>query len=366
MAALIQPDELAMSADELLQAQVELYHHCFAFVKSLALKAATDLGIPDAIHRRGGAATLSDDLAAETGIHPTKLSSLRRLMRVLTTSSIFSIVDDAGGAVYKLTRVSRLLVGAGGRAHLSPAVGAFVSPFPVAALFSMHEWFTDERAAAMSLFEVAHGRTLWEVTAAGRGDQIFNTAMAADSRFTMESLLREECGGAVFGAVRGSLVDVGGGHGATASAIARAFPHVKCTVLDLPHVVAEAPVDDTLTFVAGDMFDHIPPADAVLLKWILHEWNHEDCVKILRRCKEAIPTQDEGGKVIIIETIIGSPGSQGIVSTENEVLLDGFMMCMDGIEREDQEWSKIFFEAGFTDYKITTTTGFRSIIELYP
>jgi hypothetical protein len=33
-------------------------------------------------------------------------------------------------------------------------------------------------------------------------------------------------------------------------------------------------------------------------------------------------------------------------------LLDGFMMCMGGIEREEHEWRKIFFEAGFTDFKL--------------
>ncbi|CAM0953756.1 unnamed protein product [Alopecurus aequalis] len=359
-----QDDGLAMSADELLQAQVKLYHHCFAYVKSLALKAATDLRVPDAIHRRGGAATLSG-IAAETGIHPTKLSSLRRLMRVLTTSGVFSVVvDDAGGAVYRLTRVSRLLLVGG--AHLSPMVSAFVSPFPVAALFSMHEWFTNERAAAMSLFEVAHGRTMWETTAAVRGAEMFNAAMVADSRFTMENLLKEDCGSVVFRAVRGSLLDVGGGHGAASLAITRAFPDVKCTVLDLPHVVAGAPAHDNLTFVAGDMFDYIPPADVVLLKWILHDWQDEDCVKILRRCKEAIPARDAGGKVIIIDTVVGSARSQGIFSAETEVLLDCFMMCMDGIEREEDEWSKILSEAGFTDYKITKTMGLRQIIELYP
>jgi hypothetical protein len=98
----------------------------------------------------------------------------------------------------------------------------------------------------------------------------------------------------------------------------------------------------------------------------LHDWQDEDCVKILRRCKEAIPARGVGGKVIIIDTVVGFAGSQGIVSKETEVLLDGFMMCMDGIERDEQEWRKIFFEAGFTDYKITTTMGIRPIIELYP
>ncbi|CAM0885494.1 unnamed protein product [Alopecurus aequalis] len=364
MAALIQhEDELAMSSDELLEAQVELYHHCFAYVKSLALKAASDLRIPDAIHRRGSAGATLSELAADTGIHPTKLTNLRRLMRVLTTSGVFSVCRSGDATYYKLTRVSSLLVSG----RLSLVVDAFVSHISVAALSGMLEWFTDDGAAAKSLFEVAHGRTVWEMAASdAAAGAFFQSAMDADSRFTMENLLTE-CGSSVFGAVSGSLVDVGGGHGATAAAIARAFPHVKCTVLDLPHVVASAPAHETVTFVAGDMFDYIPPADVVLLKWVLHDWKDDDCVKILRRCKEAIPARDVGGKVIIIDTVVGSAKSpQGIISRETEVLFDIYMMNVNGIEREDHEWRKIFLEAGFADYKVTPTKGLRPIIELYP
>lgn len=89
--------------------------------------------------------------------------------------------------------------------------------------------------------------------------------MAADSRFVMEVVFREG-GGDVFRGI-GSLVDVGGGHGAAAAAVAAAFPHVKCSVLDLPQVVRKAPPDaGDVRFVAGDMFEYVPPADAVLLK----------------------------------------------------------------------------------------------------
>ncbi|KAM0821190.1 hypothetical protein ACQ4PT_028936 [Festuca glaucescens] len=184
-----QDDELTMSTDEFLLAEMELYHHCIAFVKSLALKAATDLRVADAIHRRGGGATLSE-LAAETGIHPTKLSNLRRLMRVLSTSGVFSVVN--------------------GRDH---AVGVHVDPFALTALLKMPEWFTDERASALSLFELAHGRPFWDTDIAVNDGGLFIGAMAADSRVAMQVLLKEY--GGVFGEVRGSLVDVGGSHGAT-------------------------------------------------------------------------------------------------------------------------------------------------------
>ncbi|KAL6880164.1 hypothetical protein ACP4OV_011729 [Aristida adscensionis] len=371
-----QQDELVMSSQDLLQAQLELYHHSFAFVRSMALRAATDLGIPGAIHHRGhGGATLSD-IADDVGIHPTKLSHLRRLMRVLTISGVFTVErrDDGGDdeAVYKLTNVSRLLVivgggGGGGEEsslHLCPIMGVVVNPFVVTSLFSIREWFTGERAVAKSLFEVAHGCSRWQMI--GKDDcegDVFNAGMVADSRLVMEVLLREHRG--IFEPLT-SLVDVGGSHGSVAAAIAEAFSHVKCTVLDLPHVVAGAPTVGNVNFVAGDMFEYIPPANAVLLKWIMHCWQDEECIKILRRCKEAIPARDAGGKVIIIDMVVGYAGSHENVSKETQALFDVFMMYMDGVERDEHQWRMIFLEAGFSDYKITPIHGLRSVIEVYP
>ncbi|XP_037454185.1 acetylserotonin O-methyltransferase 1-like [Triticum dicoccoides] len=360
----VQAENEVMSADDRLQAQLELYHHSLAFVKSMALRAAADLRIPEAIHRRGGTATLSD-IASDTGIHATKLAHLRRLMRVLTITGIFSSSSDA---VFKLTPVSRLLAEGGqSSCNLSPVVvGVFVNPVAVTALLSIPKWFTDERAAALSLFEVAHGCTRWEMAAKEKGDSsLLDAGMVADSTIIMEVLLRDSH--SIFEGVS-SLVDVGGGHGAVAAAVARAFPEVNCTVLDLPHVVAGAPANESIQFVAGDMFEHIPSADVVLLKWILHCWQDEHCINILRRCKEAIPSRDAGGKVIIIDMVVGYAGAASAenVSMETQVLSDVYKMYMDGVEREEDEWAKIFSEAGFSDYKISPVLGFRSIIEVYP
>lgn len=256
----VQIENEVMSTVDFLQAQIELYNLCFAYVKSVALRAAIDLQIPDAIHRRGGSATLSD-IAAETRIHGTKVSHLRRLMRALAISGVFSAEgrDGDDDVVYKLTQVSRLLVAGA----LSPIVPVLVDPLGATALFSIGEWFTDEGASALTLFEVAHGCTRSEMTAKKGTGGLFNAGMVADSRIVMEILLNEHMG--IFEGV-GSLVDVGGGHGAAAAAVAKALPHVKCTVLDLPHVVQGAPTGGNVQFVAGDVFQYIPPADAVLLK----------------------------------------------------------------------------------------------------
>ena len=87
--------------------------------------------------------------------------------------------------------------------------------------------------------------------------------MASDDRLVTIVLIRE-CKEAFKGL--NSLVDVGGGTGNMANAIADAFPLMECTVFDLPHVVAGLQGNGNLKYVGGDMFEAVPAADAVLLK----------------------------------------------------------------------------------------------------
>ncbi|XP_052161393.1 acetylserotonin O-methyltransferase 3-like [Oryza glaberrima] len=349
-----------MEHEQLVQASTELMHHSLGYVRSMALGCAAKLGVADAIHRAGGRATLHD-LHAALSLHPTKLPFLRRVMRVLVASGVFAQVKEEEEDHYRLTPVSSLLVTAG--RTLLPFVLLQHSPLCVTPATSMAEWLkTGEEETA---FEMAHGAGLWG--ACRRAPEIgdfFNDAMAADSAFIMDAAIR----GArqVFDKIT-SLVDVAGGTGAAARAVAAAFPHIKCTVLDLPHVIDSIPVDhgDVVQFVAGDMMDFIPQADALLLKFVLHDWSDEDCVKILKRCKEAIPSKDTGGKVIIIDVVVGSSSQAMCYGTQ--LLFDlSISMLTPGMERDEKEWFKIFNEAGFTEYKISPVLGIRSIIEVFP
>lgn len=276
---------ISKDSEELLQAQLELWHHAFGYVKSMALAVALDLGVADSIHRRGGAATLSHILA-DANLLPSKLHALRRLMRALTVSGTFTISTSSSGdaaageddePLYSLTPASRLLVAdddtvfsddgeseGSPAASLSPVLSLVLNPFRVSPLgMGIAAWFRrgDDEVAP---FAVAHGKNMWEMAARKPAfNKLVNDAMAADSRFLMRIALRE-CAG-VFEGIE-SLVDVAGGLGGAAASIAKAFPEVKCSVLDLPHVVANAPAGGNVKFVAGDMFQSIPPADAVFLK----------------------------------------------------------------------------------------------------
>ena len=69
--------------------------------------------------------------------------------------------------------------------------------------------------------------------------------------------------------------------------------------------------------------------------------------------------------MIIVDMVVGS-GPDDIVTRETQVFYDLFIMGAEGIEREEHEWKKIFMEAGFSDYKIISVLGVRSVIELYP
>ncbi|PHU23102.1 hypothetical protein BC332_08209 [Capsicum chinense] len=104
---------------------------------------------------------------------------------------------------------------------------------------------------------------------------------------------------------------------------------MKYTVLDLPHVVANMPQTENLSFVGEDMFQSIPHADVILLKLVMHNWSNEDCVKILQRCREASTYNDEGrkGKILIIDIVLNRDKDEANM-TELKILFDVLMTVL--------------------------------------
>ncbi|KAK1268984.1 Trans-resveratrol di-O-methyltransferase [Acorus gramineus] len=344
---------------ELIQAQSFIWNHLLGVVGSMSLKCAVQLGIPDAINRHGGPITLPE-LADALSVHPAKTLHLRRLMRTLAHSGFFEkqTREADGEEMYSLATASKYLLKDQATA-ISPFLLTVLDPVLIAPWHSLGDWLRRDETTP---FHVAHGESYWELMA-HRPDvkEQFNEAMACDARLVIEVVVNEY--GHVFKGLR-SLVDIGGNTGTTAKAITKAFPHVRCTTFDLPHVIESATRDASIDYVGGDMFERVPSADAVMLKWILHDWGDEDCVKILKRCKEAIPKV--GGKVILIDMVVNSD-SPNRESTESQYFFDMLMMVLcEGREREEHEWKKLFKDAGFTSYRITPALGLRSIIELYP
>ncbi|KAH7577002.1 hypothetical protein ACOSP7_002284 [Xanthoceras sorbifolium] len=353
------------SSCELLQAQAQVYNCTFNFINSMALKCAVQLGIPDLIINHGLPMTLSQ-LVTALNILPNKAGSLQRLMRILCYSGFFArqkASEDEQEEEYLLTPASKLLFAKDETLRASPFVMFILDPIMTTPFHFMSTWFQNDDH---TVFETAHGKTFWDIAGhEPKFKNVFQEAMSTDSQL-ISSVVIKDCKGVFKGL--NSLVDVGGGKGTMAKAIASAFPHMKCTVFDLPHVVNNLQGTENFEFLGGDMFEAIPYADAILLKWIIHDWGNEESVKILKRCKEAIPSREKGGKVIIIDIVIDELKEDKETILETQLCFDMLMMGLFNTakERSVEEWKKLFLEAGFTNYKITPILGLRSIIELYP
>nr|GMC72771.1 trans-resveratrol di-O-methyltransferase-like [Ipomoea batatas] len=259
--------------DEILLDQTHIWNHIFHFINSASLKCAVELGIPDIIHSHGRPITLQE-LADALHINKAKAHQLGRLMRVLTRSGFFLDAKITHGNGYALARPSFLLL----KDHpfsLAPFVLGAVCTIFTGPWHGVSEWFRNDDPMP---HVTAYGRTFWDL--ASQDPEInhyTNQAMAGDALLFM-TLIRKYCRGVFEGL--DSLVDVGGGTGMVAKAIADEFPNMKCTVLDLPHVVAGLEGTKNLAYVAGNMFQAIPPAQAVFLK----RWLQRDARKLRQQC----------------------------------------------------------------------------------
>jgi O-methyltransferase len=60
--------------------------------------------------------------------------------------------------------------------------------------------------------------------------------------------------------------------------------------------------------VGGDFFQSVPSADLYLLKMILHDWDDESCIRILKNCRAAMTS---GGRIAVVEMIVGELSDPG-------------------------------------------------------
>ncbi|KAJ4744207.1 O-methyltransferase [Rhynchospora pubera] len=342
-----------------------LLNMVFGFIKPMSLICALDLGIADQISSHGQPMTLSQ-LRSALSIPQSKEPYLRHLLRMLTHFGFIQVqtsdVVAEAQPIYDLTSMSRLVISKQASLNFVPFIRCHLQDLKDAlqkSFLCMGDWLKQEDKETP--FDMANNCSLWEMTSQNsRLNESFNSAMVSTTSIFTDAIIKS--GDEIFKGIR-SLVDVGGGVGAVAKAIATNFPYVECSVLDLPHVVRGLANDGIVKFVPGDMFNHIPLADAVLLKFILHDWSDEACLDILKKCKEAIRSAENGGKVIIVDAVVGSP----IEYEETQLLFDMLMLTVHaGAERDEHEWKSLFTKAGFSSYRIVRTVGYVSIIEVYP
>nr|ABK22503.1 unknown [Picea sitchensis] len=357
------------SEEEELLGQIHAWNCTFAFVESLAVKCAILLEIPDMIAREGPRATLSlNEIAARLPRESPDVSCVFRIMRFLVAKGVFraSVVKSSedGGSYetrYGLTPVSKWFVKEREQSMV-PMLLLQNDERIVAPWHCFNECVLDGGLP----FQRTNGGDMWSYTSAHPDfNHLFNNAMACDTGIVMKALLSKYRG---FHALN-SLVDVGGGTGTATAEIVRTYPSIKAINYDLAHVVATARQLPGVEHVGGDMFETVPSGDAIFMKWIMHNWSDEDCIKILKNCRKAIP---ETGKVIIVDMVVDSQHNnknERAALDPNLCLVFDLLMathCTGGKERTEEEWKKILWEGGFGDYNIIAIPAVQSVIEAFP
>ncbi|XP_065869809.1 acetylserotonin O-methyltransferase-like [Euphorbia lathyris] len=333
------------------QAEVEKWKYIFGFANMAAVKCAIELKIAEAIENHKTPIPLST-LSSTLNCNP---SFLYRIMRFLIHQNIFKQTTLG----YEHTPLSLKLLGPG-----ENTFKAFVllesSPVMIA---PWHYLSSRVLVNGTPPFKAAHGGDdLWKYTEGNPGhSKMFDEAMASNARVTVRSVI-EKCG-EVFDGV-GSLVDVGGGNGTYVSMLVEAFPWIHGINFDLPHVVSVAKEFHGVSHVGGDMFQSVPNADAASLLWVLHDWNDEECIEILKKCKEVVPKGK--GKVIIIEAVVSEEKTDDELEMAR-LLLDMVMMAHTntGKERTAKEWEFVIEKAGFSSHSITSIGAVQSIIQCF-
>jgi cyclopropane fatty-acyl-phospholipid synthase-like methyltransferase len=166
-----------------------------------------------------------------------------------------------------------------------------------------------------------------------------------------------------FGAHR-QVVDVGGGHGALLTLILNRYPNVSGVLFDASDVIASTDerfdrlvTAGQATKMSGNFFQTVPVGgDAYVLKFIVHDWDDEPAVAILRNCREAMR---EDGKVLLVEII--RPAGDPI--PESTFLDLTMLLFLHGRERTEAEYRQVLESAGLRLQKVTPTASPFSIIE---
>ncbi|MBW4458610.1 MAG: methyltransferase [Nostoc indistinguendum CM1-VF10] len=164
-----------------------------------------------------------------------------------------------------------------------------------------------------------------------------------------------------------TLVDVGGGHGKLLTDILKNHPQMKGILFDMPSAITGAELSMSAEFqqrcklVAGNFFESVPTGgDAYILKYIVHDWDDERAITILKSCWEAMPKH---AKLLIIEHIIPL-GNQPYFGKMLDLHM--LIMCPGGCERTEPEYSILFEKAGFKLNRIIPTQSPLSVIEGIP
>ncbi|KAK9100091.1 hypothetical protein Scep_023521 [Stephania cephalantha] len=345
---------------EFIAGQAQLWKHMHGHLETHLLRLAVELGIPDLIHDHGNPITLTE-LATKLPIQTLNLDKFKQTLKFMVHMNLFAADETDGETKYSLTPASNLLLlkPNNNNKSLAKLVLMNTDPMELSWVGHLRESLGGTKSCIELFFGAKFGAQLedaeWNAMLIEGLD--CGTSIMVDA--LVEGLRREKV---IDEGVATTMVDVGGNSGTVAKGIANAFPLLKCYVLDIAPVVERvAEKHPQLEFVVGDMFVLVPNADLVLLKSVLHDFQDDECIKILKNCKEAI--NPKKGKLILVDILIDDQMPEFGHARLGMAMV---MTIAGGKERTKKEFESLIYESGFSHYKIISIAALESIIVVYP
>jgi hypothetical protein len=280
------------------------------------------------------------ELAAQAGAHE---DALYRVLRALSSAGIFT---ETAPRTFANTEASELLR-AGARGSVRDIVLWMAGEFHLRTFAElMHSLQTGgtalKKVTGMESFEYFEkDRALGE---------LFNAAMTSFSAVLIPAVLE-----AYDFTGCGTLADIAGGHGFALTSVLQEHPEVRGILFDLPHVATGARtrieslgLASRCEVIPGSFFDAVPAADHYMMKNIIHDWDDERAVLILRNCARAMRGN---GKVLLIEAVI-APGNQPHFAKWMDLEMLAFP---GGRERTEAEFAELFAAAGLRLARVVPT-----------
>jgi predicted O-methyltransferase YrrM len=299
----------------------------------MLLASCVRLGIFDALHPTPATGS---DVAARLGLNP---DSVHRVLRAAAT--IGAVTMDGDG---------RVALTAGGALLRSDAPGSLATHL----LYSASEeqlvaWQHLDAALADDInpYIAAHGRDVWaDMAAEPQRAHRFDTMMSQLTASAVPPLVA-----AYPWPATGRVTDIGGGIGTLLAAILAARPGLAGVLVDQDSVLQRAAtafqiagLDDRVTLHRGDLLTglgELTGSDLYLLKEILHDWDDDTALRILRHLRAAVPPD---ARVVIIE--MAQPANVPIPGT-SMVDIQMMVVCDGGRQRSQEQLTAMLDAAGF-------------------
>jgi hypothetical protein len=314
---------------------------------SQAITTAADLGVADAL--AGGPLPI-DELAGKVGADP---DGLRRLLRALISKGVFAQRDNGR---YELTPLADLL-------RFDVPVSMAATAQLVGSRQHREHWslLTEAIKTGSSVVPALRGKTFFDYV----GDdpefgQIFNDAMTSYSGLLVGPIV-----GAYDFTPYSTIIDVAGGHGRLLAAILASAPNAQGVLYDQPEVVAGAApllrehhVAERVRLAEGSFFDGVPAGgDLYILKYIIHDWDDDAAVGILRNVRSAAAA---GAALLLVESVMPEDDRESLAKWNDM----GMLLINNGRERTSDEYRGLLDKAGFQMISVVDTASPLSIIEV--